>query len=156
MNLMSPSKGKITFEEMMLNITQYINSEANFHYKLVVGSDSQVHSETCLITAIVIHREGKGAKYYYQKKTYRKIESLRQKIFYETALSLEMASLITNYLEENDLADLDMEIHVDVGRKGATRELIKEVVGMVTGNGFVAKIKPDSFGASCVADKYTK
>jgi len=31
---------------------------------------------------------------------------------------------------------------------------IKEVVGMVTGNGFVAKTKPDAWGASTVADKH--
>jgi len=33
--------------------------------------------------------------------------------------------------------------------------MIKEVVGMVTGNGFTAKTKPDSYGASKVADKHT-
>ena len=32
--------------------------------------------------------------------------------------------------------------------------MIKEVVGMVTGNGFTAKTKPYSFGASTVADKH--
>jgi len=49
----------------------------------------------------------------------------------------------------------DLEIHVDVGEHGATREMIKEVVGMVTGFGFVAKTKPYSYAASYVADKYT-
>ncbi|MGD0523344.1 MAG: ribonuclease H-like YkuK family protein, partial [Candidatus Microgenomates bacterium] len=43
----------------------------------------------------------------------------------------------------------------DVGPLGPTREMIREVVGMVNGNGFVAKTEPDSWGASKVADKYT-
>jgi len=30
------------------------------------------------------------------------------------------------------------------------------VVGMVVGSGFDARIKPDSYGAMTVADKYTK
>jgi predicted RNase H-related nuclease YkuK (DUF458 family) len=33
--------------------------------------------------------------------------------------------------------------------------MIKEVVGMVTGNGFKARTKPESYGASNVADKHT-
>jgi predicted RNase H-related nuclease YkuK (DUF458 family) len=48
-----------------------------------------------------------------------------------------------------------LEIHIDVGDVGPTREMIKEVVGMVTGNGFTAKTKPESFGAFSLADKNT-
>jgi hypothetical protein len=33
--------------------------------------------------------------------------------------------------------------------------MIREVVGMVNGNGFTAKTKPDSWAASTVADKHT-
>jgi len=49
----------------------------------------------------------------------------------------------------------NLEIHVDVGDHGQTRDMIKEVVGMVTGNGFVAKTKPQAYGATYVADKHT-
>ncbi len=49
----------------------------------------------------------------------------------------------------------NLEIHVDVGEHGDTRDMIKEVVGMVTGNGFVAKTKPQAYAASYVADKHT-
>ena len=45
-------------------------------------------------------------------------------------------------------------IHADVGHNGDTREMIKEVVGLIRGNGFEPKIKPESFVASGVADKY--
>ena len=51
-------------------------------------------------------------------------------------------------------AKYDLEIHIDVGALGPTRDMIKEVVGMVSGNGFTAKTKPDSWGASSVADKH--
>ena len=141
---------------MMEDIIQFIEGAPDSSYKLIVGSDSQVKSDTCFITAVVIHRQGKGAKYYYRKKRQRKIESLRQKIFYETSLSLEVGAIISKYLAETGLEHLEVEIHIDVGRQGDTRNLIKEVVGMVTGSGFQARIKPDAFGASSVADKYTK
>src|SRR5690606_20290113 len=82
--------------------------------------------------------------------------SLRQRIFYETARSLEIAGRIADKLAENGYADLNVEIHLDVGENGRTRDLIREVVGMVVGSGFDARIKPDSYGAMTVADKYTK
>ena len=52
--------------------------------------------------------------------------------------------------------DIDVEIHLDVGNNGATKELIKEVVGMVNGSGFTCRIKPQAYGASSVADRFTK
>jgi predicted RNase H-related nuclease YkuK (DUF458 family) len=45
---------------------------------------------------------------------------------------------------------------MDVGTRGDTRDLIREMVGMVAGSGYDALIKPDSFGATKVADKFTK
>lgn len=156
MYFISPSRGKMTFSDMMADIAGYITGLPMSSYKVIIGSDSQVKTETCFITAVVVHRLGKGARYFYRKKIQRKIKSLRQKIFYETALSLEVGSLIANYLAESGLDDLEVEIHIDVGKQGETRDLIREVVGMVTGSGFQAKIKPDAYAASSVADKHTK
>ena len=70
-------------------------------------------------------------------------------------MSLDVASRFTALLAENGYSDLNVEIHLDVGEKGDTKELIREVVGMVIGSGFDARIKPDSYGATKVADKYT-
>jgi hypothetical protein len=48
----------------------------------------------------------------------------------------------------------ELEIHVDIGQKGPTKEMIREIVGMVRGNGFFVKIKPESFAASTLADRH--
>lgn len=156
MYFISPTKGKMCFEEMMDDILKYITGLQSSSYKIIIGSDSQAHNETLFITAVVVHRLGKGARYYYRKRFHRKITSLRQKLFYETSLSLELGGLVNRYFAENGLAELPVEIHIDAGNKGDTRILIKEVVGMVTGSGFNAKIKPEAYGASTVADKHTK
>ncbi|MFZ5597200.1 MAG: ribonuclease H-like YkuK family protein, partial [Bacillota bacterium] len=121
MYFISPTKGKLNFNDMMADIAEYITGLPTSSYKVIIGSDSQVKSETCFITAVVVHRLGKGARYYYRKRIQRKIKSLRQKIFYETALSLEVGSRIANYLAENGLDDLEVEIHIDVGKQGETR-----------------------------------
>ncbi|OPY58666.1 MAG: hypothetical protein A4E55_00718 [Pelotomaculum sp. PtaU1.Bin035] len=156
MFFISPSKGRMDFDEMMSDIIQYIKGLPTSSYKIIIGSDSQVKRETSFVSAIIVHRLGKGARYYYRKKTQRKIKSLRQKIFYETALSLELGGMINKYFSNSGFDDLKVEIHIDVGNHGETKNLIREVVGMVTGSGFRAKIKPDAYGASSVADKHTK
>ncbi len=152
----SPTKGRMAFEEMMQDIVCYIKGLPTSSCKIIIGSDSQVKNDTCFITAVIVHRLGKGGRYFYRKKTHRKIISLRQKIFYETALSLEVGGMVHNYFADEGLDDLDVEIHIDVGIHGETKDLIREVVGMVTGSGFKAKIKPEAYGASSVADKHTK
>jgi predicted RNase H-related nuclease YkuK (DUF458 family) len=67
-----------------------------------------------------------------------------------------LAGQLAEALAQNGHADLNVQIHLDVGENGQTRDLIREVVGMVVGSGFDARIKPDSFGASSVADRHTK
>ncbi len=37
-----------------------------------------------------------------------------------------------------------------------TKQWIREIVAWITANGYEARVKPDSFGASKVADRYTK
>ena len=46
-------------------------------------------------------------------------------------------------------------IHADVGEHGKTKEMVKEVTGLIKGHGFEPMIKPLSFAASVVADRYT-
>lgn len=151
----SPSKGHLTFEEMVADIVQYVRQDPDCSYKLIVGTDSHTRDDLCFVSAVIIHRQGKGGRYFYRRREQRKLPSLRQKIFYETAISLSLAEKLAGAMSASG-ADLGVEIHIDVGEKGDTKDLIREVVGMVVGSGFRAEIKPNSFGASKVADRYTK
>lgn len=154
----SPSLGALTFEGMFDDIRRYVTEVPDARYRLIVGTDSQFREGRGVqfVTAVVVHRFGKGARYYYQREEQRHMWSLRQRILYETSLSLAVAARLAERLAEANLPELDLEVHLDVGPNGDTRELIREIVGMVVGSGFQAKIKPESFGASTVADRYTK
>jgi uncharacterized protein len=152
----SPTKGRLTFDQVFRDIVEYIHIDSQSKYKLIVGTDSQLREEVCYVTAVLILRAGKGGRFYYAKERQKTKLGLKQRIFYETSKSLTVAARLAEKLTVNGLADLDMEIHLDVGEQGPTKEIIKEVVGMVVGSGFDARIKPDSYGASKVADKYTK
>ncbi len=153
----SPTKGRIDYGAMIADILSYIASDPDSPHKLIVGTDSQVtREEVVFVTAVVCHRVGKGARFYYQKEHRRPIRSLRQRIFYEVSLSLQLAGRVAGDMAKAGSTVNNLEIHLDIGQQGASSELIREIVGMVSGSGFDAKIKPDSFGASKVADKFTK
>ncbi len=156
MYFFSPTKGRLSFNQVFRDLLSFINEHPEDHYKLIVGTDSQLRETVCYVTAIVILREGKGGRFYYTKERQKGQLSLKQRIFLETTRSLEVASRLANKFSSIGLIDFNIEIHLDVGKQGKSKEIIKEVVGMVTGSGFDARIKPDSYGASTVADKFTK
>ena len=128
----SPTTGEHSADEMFLRVKEYIGEEPDDKHNLIIGSDSHVGSNTLFITAVIVHRVGHGGRYFYARTRYRKLRSMRQRIFYEATMSLEVASMIRGRLKENGLSGLPLEIHLDVGVKGETRGIIKEVVGMIT------------------------
>ncbi len=157
----SPSKGELTPASTISEISEFINEEPERFYRIVIGSDSQVRrsngkSEIDFVTAVIVHREGSGARYFWKKEKENRAPLLREKIYKETSLSLTAASELVPIIRDKiSPSKYDFEIHIDVGPLGPTRDMIKEVVGMVQGNGFKAKTKPESWGASSVADKHT-
>jgi len=158
----SPTSGILTIDGMVKTIADFVNQEPELYYHLVIGSDSHEKknengSLLTLVKAVVIHRQGKGGRYFWQRQSLPKLYSLREKIYAETLASLNLAQVLLPKVNKalNGKRHYDLEIHIDVGRAGETRDMIKEVVGMVTGNGFKAKTKPESYGASKVADKHT-
>lgn len=161
----SITHGSITTTEVIELIKKFIDDDPDSEYSLVIGTDS--HGKTGsqngaktinLVTAVLVHRKGFGGKYFWIRKYKDNIHTLRDKIYAETMASIEFAGKFVPLLKDNLNGHSDkyfLEIHIDVGEYGDTREMIKEVVGMVTGSGFVAKTKPEAYAASYVADKHT-
>lgn len=151
----SPTYGSLSFEEVFEKIINFVKEEPDRKYSLIIGSDSFPGEQTVFVTAVIIHRKGSGGRYFYRKIRYEKIENLKLRIFTEVSLSLEVAESLKKRLSENGLSRLPVEIHLDVGKNGATRVLVKEVIKMIVGSGYIAVTKPDSFGATKVADRHT-
>lgn len=151
----SPTKGALTFEEMIKLIVDYISQNGG-QYRLIIGTDSSENEgEAVFVTAVVLYRVGKGGIYFYRRLRNEEIHGFKRRIFYETHLSLDVASRISHALSMVDLEEYPhLEIHLDVGEEGRTKEVVASVIAYVNGNGFEAKIKPESFGATKVADKY--
>ncbi|PLT30643.1 ribonuclease H-like YkuK family protein [Peribacillus deserti] len=160
----------MTFEHVFERIVSFIKKEPNGKYRLIVGTDSQVHTRhTIFITAIIIQRQGKGAWMCIHRDVVpRRMVHLHERISRETSLTEQMAALLTDE-HKNILIDLILphiykgasftfEGHIDIGSgsRNKTREYVNEMVARVEALGLEAVIKPDSYGASSVANKYTK
>lgn len=157
MEFIHPRKGRMTLDEVMEDIQSFIAKEEKAHYKIIIGTDSQTSAkQTVFVTAVIIHRVGKGARFYTRKLSSQPIHDLRYRLYRETECSLELMQLLKEKGFLNVVLDLPVEIHVDVGPKGESRQVIQEVVGWVTAVGYTVKIKPEAFGASAVADRFTK
>lgn len=152
----SPTKGELDLTEVAKEIVAYIKNEPEKDYQLIIGTDSEGNGKVEFVTAIVIYRKGKGGRYFWKRFSKEKILHLREKIYEEVNSSLEVGQdlleKLKKYWQKESLKSA-LEIHIDVGENGPTKDLIKEVVGIVLGYGFNAKTKPEAYGASIVADK---
>jgi hypothetical protein len=146
-------------KKVISEIVSYIDREPKRSYELVIGTDSNGDKLADFVSAIVVHRIGHGGRYFWKKWNKKPVHSLRDKIYQEVTMSLDLAQKVigklSDELKKNGLPQYGLDIHIDVGEKGDTKEMIKEVVGMVRGSGFRVKTKPEAYGAFVVADKYT-
>lgn len=151
----------LSFREVFLKIEDFVKKDLNSSYKISIGTDSQVATCTVFVTCILVHRIGKGATgFLHKSQIKRPVKSLREKIYLETCSSLQLAYLFDDKriqsIQKLLNKKVSFEFHIDIGRKGPTKALINEMVGMVKGLNFIPRIKPDSYCASSFADRFTK
>lgn len=158
----------VSFNDVFARILRFVEQDPLAEYAMAIGTDSHAYqSYTKFTSAVLIHRLGKGAWGCLRDYVVpRRIQSLREKISLETSLSQEIAYYVTPemvtcisdvllpYVDKG--ADFTLSIHLDIGTKGATKELIKEMVGRIQAMGIEAKIKPESYVASSYANRFTK
>ncbi len=153
----SPTHGKVDLEQLKKIVSNYMAVDKKAKYEIIVGTDSQKieKNKYDFVSALIIHRVGLGGIYFWKRIVQDKKISLKERIYQEATMSLMTSENFVQFFKTNGISKYDIQIHVDIGHNGETRELITEVVGMIRGSGYEVRIKPDSYGASKVADKYT-
>ncbi|MBZ1348755.1 MAG: ribonuclease H-like YkuK family protein [Candidatus Liptonbacteria bacterium] len=176
---------KLDLKGLAKELLFFINEDVLASYKITVGTDSSAGiitgDFTDFITAVVIHRKGKGGRYFWRRKSLGKFYTLRDRILNEALLSIETAKdLVVAFYGQRATLDQKMtvnqrticdsnifasdfnegfswnfEIHVDIGQNGETKNMISEIVGIVKANNFDVCVKPYSYAASKVADRYS-
>ena len=147
---------RLTVPEVVAEITGFMKAEPGMHYKVTIGTDSELqHGNIAdFVTAIVVHRVGNGGRYFWRRLDALKMHTLRERIVKEVLISLDIAKDTLAELQKFPLPHFDFEIHIDVGENGPTKAMIQEVVGMVRAHNFEAKTKPESYAASNIADRH--
>lgn len=153
----SQTYGLCGLEQLRTHVLSYLAQDPDKTYRMVIGTDSQPKNGTAtdFVVAFIIHRVGAGGIYFWKRIVEDRQYVLRQRIYKEAGYSLEAAEEFLSLLKRDGITKYDVEIHVDIGKFGETREMITEIVGMVRGSGYRVKTKPESYGASKVADRYT-
>ena len=152
----NPHLGRMTFDEVVESIVREMRGSSKDRFELLIGTDSSTTLDRLdIVSAIVLHRIGRGGRYYWTRRRERKPNSLRQQIWREAWLSFELAQQVIERLASVSFLRFNLEIHVDIGENGKTKDMIDEVVGMIIANGLSVRIKPHAYAASSVADKHT-
>lgn len=153
----SPTFGKLNLISVRQKILDFMAKMPENKYRLVIGTDSQPKNGEGVdfVTAILVHRIGHGGIYFWQRIIKKRTYVLRERIYEEAILSLSLADKFLEICKNDGIHRYDLEIHVDIGRIGETREFINEVAGMIRGSGYAVKVKPDAYAASKVADRHT-
>jgi len=160
----NPTKGNLTLDGSVEEIFNYISEDKEKFYDIIVGCDSSSQEEPHFPLAIVVLRKGEGGRFFLKRIKYpegRKFYGWKQRILNEVLLSCQLALTLKEKIAEAaqkfSISSSNYQfryIHADVGENGVTKDMIKEVIGLIRGNGFEPMIKPSSFAASVVADRY--
>ncbi len=180
----NPTKGLLTLKKVVEELVNFRKKDLESDYRIFIGTDSEQRKKGIdFVSVIAIHRIGKGGRYFWLRTFENNSLDLRSRMLEEATISLSLAqALLEQELENNHVPVVtgqsikeaieslqeksvysseqklvltnDLEIHVDIGRNGPTRVMIKEIVGMIRGSGFNVKIKPEAFAAANVADKH--
>jgi len=174
-NFYNPTRGNLTFQKVIQEIIEWMKEKPGKFYDIIVGCDSSSGEEPNFPVVIVILRKGEGGRFFLRRIKYKnkRFFNWHQRILEEVLLSCDLALVLreelikgigkffrssSNFSTFNKGKKLNYQfryIHADVGAGGATKDMIKEVVGLIRGNGFEPKIKPEAYAASIVADRFS-
>jgi len=158
----NPTRGNLKSNQVIGEILNYILEKPEKFYDIIVGCDSSSGEEPRFPVAVVVLRVGQGGRFFLKKIGYknRKFYNWKQRVLEEVLLSCQLALYLRENFEKkiknfsNNFNYQFRYIHADIGENGQTKDMIKEVIGLIKGNGFEAKIKPEAYVASTVADRY--
>jgi predicted RNase H-related nuclease YkuK (DUF458 family) len=159
----NPTSGNLAGKRVIEEMINYIREKPEKFYDVIVGCDSSSGEEPHFPVAVVILRVGEGGRFFLKKVKYsqeRRFYNWKQRILEEVFLSCQLALVLREELQkkiQNLKENFNYQfryIHADIGENGLTKEMIKEVTGLIRANSFEPKIKPEAYVASTVADRY--
>ena len=160
--MVSPTNGQVSMDDIAAIIRQKV-LDGHGEFNVIIGTDSQNFDQTKMVLVIALHNVGHGGIFFYEVSRVRRIENVKEKLIFETTLSLQCAGQLMETFERlKETTGFDYEkslnfsIHVDAGYNGPSCQVIPEVVGWIRACGYNAVVKPESYAACSIANKYSK
>jgi predicted RNase H-related nuclease YkuK (DUF458 family) len=148
---------KISEQDALSWIFTAYNKNKLDNAKLVLGTDSHLHGKNFrFVSGVCVYTPGKGGNfvmcYDYENRTQYK-GNQKARMFREVEKSIELGNFLFEKL------NLIPSIHIDASPEGAgefTSSFSEQLKGYAVGSGFDSCLKPDSWVASALADRFTK
>jgi len=163
----NPTKGNLLVEKVIQEIIGYIKEKPEKFYDIIVGCDSSSGEEPHFPVVVAVLRKGEGGRFFLKRVKYppsvnKKFINWKNRILEEVLLSCDLALFLREdfkkkiqRVDDGNLRYQFRYIHADIGENGQTKDMVKELTGLIRGNGFEPKIKPEAYIASVVADRYS-
>ncbi|MFC1687606.1 ribonuclease H-like YkuK family protein [Patescibacteria group bacterium] len=157
-HIISPTFGRLSFPAMYDRIQAYIQGTPAEDVRFLIGTDSKPahrrNEKISYYTVLVVWCVGGGARYFYVQSKGIRTPSFKQRVWNEATLSLAFAQKVQDEFTSHLSSQPRITVEVDAGLNGQTRDIINQVVGMITGSGFDSNHKPNTV-ACRVADACT-
>lgn len=156
----NPTCGNLRGDQLIEELDGFVRNDPQQSYRLTVGTDSRhVDQRASIVSVIAVRRIGNGGRFFWRRFYQDQFPSLRQRIYVEATQSLRLASQLNDVLDNRlekltEAVELNLEIHVDIGRSGPTGDMMNEIVGMIRGSGYAVRTKPEAYCAAVLADRY--
>jgi predicted RNase H-related nuclease YkuK (DUF458 family) len=154
-NWFTGSGETVTFQEIVKRVLAHSDKNG----QISIGTDSQVRKHYCTFsTAVCLYGADNqsGGRFFVCRENHKKeiYSSLIQRIAAEVEASIKLGMR----LQETN-SKIEIELHLDISssdKKEGTSRFSDMLIGYARGAGFECKIKPDSWAAATVADRYSK
>jgi len=91
-----------TPEEVASAVLSFMRVDLDRKYAITIGTDSELYNKTSadFVTAIVVHRVGNGARYFWRRIKMKNLHTMRDRILQEVMISLDTAKMILGQLKK--------------------------------------------------------
>lgn len=146
---------KTLYNLPVLNVVQEILKALKDENIVHIGCDSQrFDKEQHFVISVCLIYPGHGGRAWYTKIKEPQTNSIREKLFKEALNSIQVGLELSPHLPKK----CEIIIHLDAtpNTKFKSSGSVKELVGMVVGQGFRYFLKPDAFAANSIGDYIVK
>src|SRR4030067_3388180 len=91
----SPTFGRLEWEEAIAKMIAFMGTDTKASYEVIIGTDSEaVNGQADFVSALIVHKRGKGGIYFWGRLKIDHLYSMRQRIWQEAIISLGVAEKV--------------------------------------------------------------